>query len=257
MIAKIGRALPSLLALGGLWAVPAAALAQGNTFNPFGNSGYADYREFGTPMYSNNPALPGQARLNSESIGSRPRANSFQQFSNELDGIDPDRGPGRRSASGNLPYYQAYQRLNSQYNRVYQPNNTDADRSFYEKQKQRDEAYAKALREPDPAKRAKMLRQVEQDSLTTARPATKPGTGAPKPPGSAASASAPTRTPATGGRAPAPPPTSGGTADRKPAATRAPIPGRTGSTPAPSTRPGSTGRIAIPDPSTIAVPPPR
>ena len=66
MIAKCG---PILLASLGLASMTSPVLGQGNTFNPYGNSGYADYREFGTPMYSNNAALPGQALLNNSPDG--------------------------------------------------------------------------------------------------------------------------------------------------------------------------------------------
>ena len=147
MIASIGR---TLLAFLGLTSIVSTALAQGNTFNPYGNSGYSDYREFGLPMYSNNPALPGQALLNSQPLVSRPRANTFQNYSNELDGIDSDSPATRRSASSSQPYYQAYQRMNLGYDRVYRPNNTTKDREFNDRQKKREHDYANAIRETDP-----------------------------------------------------------------------------------------------------------
>jgi len=43
--------------------IASECLAQGNTFNPYGNSGYADYREFGNAMYSTTRPFP--ARLSS------------------------------------------------------------------------------------------------------------------------------------------------------------------------------------------------
>ena len=61
MIASLGRMAPLAMGVLALAASASTARAQGNTFNPYGNSGYADYREFAIPMYSNNPALPGQA----------------------------------------------------------------------------------------------------------------------------------------------------------------------------------------------------
>jgi hypothetical protein len=93
MIANLGL---TLLAILGLTSIASTALAQGNTFNPYGNSGYADYREFGNPMYSNNPALPGQALLNSQPFINRPRANNFQQYAEDLDGVEIDRATPSR-----------------------------------------------------------------------------------------------------------------------------------------------------------------
>ena len=178
----IARFAPIFLAALGLASIPSAALAQGNTFNPYGNSGYADYREFGTPMLSNNLALPGQAVLNHTPIVGRPRANSFQDYTNDIDGIDSPSTGGRRGAGNSVPYYQAYQRLNSEYNRVYKPN-AKADEGFYERQKAREQKYAQAMVERDPAKRAKLLREVERDTLTGlsgSKPSTKGATTRPK-----------------------------------------------------------------------------
>ena len=59
----------------------AAVFGQGNTFNPYGNSGYADYREFTTPLYSNDASLPGQARLENGFYGCRNLSNQFEIFS--------------------------------------------------------------------------------------------------------------------------------------------------------------------------------
>ncbi len=252
MIAKIGRTPLAFIALASL---ASTAMGQGNTFNPYGNSGYADYREFGNPMYSNNPALPGQAILNSRPLISRPRANSFQDYTEELDGVEAGPASGRRSASGNLPYYQAYQRLNSDYNRVYKPNNTEADRRFYERQKEREQKYAQAMKEVDPAKRAKLLREVEKDTLdrpAASRTAVTKGATAPKPNGSTGAV----RTPApVERRQPAPPPFSSNRPSSNRPATRAPAPSsdRSASPTSPSsTTPGtvrsSTGAGPLVDP---------
>ena len=257
MIANLGR---TLLAFLGLTSIASTALAQGNTFNPYGNSGYADYREFGNPMYSNNSALPGQAILNYTPLIGRPRANSFQDYTNDLDGLDSTPAAGRRSSSANLPYYQAYQRLNSDFNRVYKPNNTDADRRFYERQRERDQKYAQAIREPDPAKRAKLLREVQQDTLdrpAASRTAAAKGATAPKPnasgPTTAARSTAPVER-----RQPAPSPFSTDRPSSGRSATRAPAPPSGRSTTAPPTaRPAPPRSRPAPDPSTIPVPPPQ
>ena len=267
MIVKIGRTLPALLGVLGILTLSSTALAQGNTFNPYGNSGYADYREFGYPMYSNNPALPGQALLNAKPFITSPRANSYQQYTNELDGSDSSSTLYGRNGSSNLPYYQAYQRLNPKFNRVYRPGDTTADREFFEKQRKRDADYAAALAEKNPAKRAKLLRQIEQESLI------RPSTTRPSRPAAGASAANPNRassTPAASTRAPSP---LSSAATTTPALRRRPAPSpfpstttRRPSVPGSSTRPPAIDSGAArpdgvtrpaPDPSTIPIPPPR
>ncbi len=264
MIARIGQ---TLLATLGLMSIASTALAQGNTFNPYGNSGYADYREFGNAMVSNNPALPGQALLNNRALVGRPRPNSFQDYANELEGSESGSPAARRAVTSNLPYYQAYQLMNSDYDRVYRPNNTEADRKFYERQRLREENYAKAMKEPDPAKRAKLLRQVEQDTLdrpaVPSRSAATKGATATKP-GANGSAPPPRSVAPTERRQPAPPPFAVDTT-RRPgstgSATRAPAPppGRSTAPPPPNSRTGAPRSRPAPPPdtSTIPVPPPR
>ncbi len=269
MVANLGLISPLALALVTLGVMASDARAQGNTFNPYGNSGYADYREFGSPMLSNNPSLPGQARLNAEPIITRPRANSFQQYSDSLDGLDPVGGPSasRRSSAG-LPYYQAYRQYDKEYNRVYRPN-VDADKGFDDRLRRRDQDYAKALQEKDPVKRGKLLRQIEQNSLDKT-PVPRARRAAP-----AANASRAGTTPATTTRAPNPTPaTTTRAPDSTPAAgvRRAPMPSpsarpvtpsstvRSAAPTAPRTNPPAA-RIqprldTPPDPSTIAIPPP-
>ena len=274
MIAKVGRTLPSLLGLLGLLSVTSTALAQGNTFNPYGNSGYADYREFGNAMLSNNPALPGQALLNSEPLITRPRANSYQQFTLELDGSDSDSSTSRRSGATRLPYYQAYQRLNPQYNRVYRPNDTAQNDEFFKRQKQRDAAYAKVLQdrarafeERDPVKRAQLLRKIDQEYLNSTTPSSRSraGTASPRPNSGTVAPIPSTRAPAPPGpgsateradrRTPAPSPFPSTNA-RRPNSTRSPAPGIPGVTD-PSTSRATPPSRPAPDPSTIPVPPPR
>ena len=265
MIAKIGRTLPALLGVLGVLAPSSTALAQGNTFNPYGNSGYADYREFGSPKFAINSALPGQTLLNAEPLITRPRANSYQQYTNELDGSDSSSTLYGRNGSSNLPYYQAYQRLNPKFNRVYRPGDTTADREFFEKQRKRDADYAAALAEKNPAKRAKLLRQIEQESLI------RPSTTSPSRPAAGVSAPNPNRagsTPAASTRAPSPLSSAATTTPalrRRPSpfpstTTRRPsVPGSLTRPPAidsGSARPDGVTRPA-PDPSTIPIPPPR
>ncbi len=189
------------------------ARAQSNVFNPYGNSGYADYREFASPVYSNNPSLPGQARLQDEQIGGRPRANQYQAYTDSLGGSDSEFGSrgGRPVGGAGVPYYRAYRQLNQESNRVYRPNDNEASRKFDERLRSRDlqyarslEAHAKAMEERDPVKRAKLLRQIEQDAArptTATSPRTAPAARAAAPragqtPAAASAAAAATRAPA-------------------------------------------------------------
>ena len=134
-------------------------LAQGNTFNPYGNSGYADYREFAHPTYSNDPSLPGQARLQG-GISGRNRANQFESYLDSLDSnIDPY--TQSRGVPSGVPYYQAQRYLNRD-RQSYKPNDSEAERSFQEGIRQRNQAYYKAMNEKDPRKRATMLQQIER-----------------------------------------------------------------------------------------------
>jgi len=271
MTATAGRTIPLVVGLIALVSVPSIARAQGNVFNPYGNSGYEDYREFASPKYAPSPYLPGQAILNSEPIITRPRANSYQQYLQDLDG-DSNSGLNRQATS-NLPYYQAYQSLNRKYNRVYRPNDTPENRKFEERMRKRDSEYSRALTETDPAKRARLLRQVEQDSLDRPTTATRPRSntgGTTSRPSPAATGTAPlSRAPSPYSSAAPPPPSARrtpapspfpSTNTRRPNATspttRAPAPARPGPTSTSTPRPAGTAPTP-PDPSTIPIPPPR
>jgi len=142
-----------------------AVFGQGNTFNPYGNSGYADYREFTTPMYSNDPSLPGQARLQSGGIQGRNRANQFESYVNSMDGSNADQFNANRGVSTGLPYYRAYGLYDKENKRAYRPNDTAADRLFQSRLNERNAAYTKALEEKDPRRRALMLQRLDQDTV--------------------------------------------------------------------------------------------
>jgi hypothetical protein len=269
MIASLKRMAPLAMGLLALAGSASTAKAQGNTFNPYGNSGYADYREFSYPMYSNNPALPGQAILNGKPLITRPQANTFQQFTESLESGGSTSPPPRGTAS-NIPYTESFRQYDKEYDRIYRPN-AKADEGFDARLKKRDQAYAKAMTEKDPVKRARMLRLLEMDSLDR-RPSaarTTTGTGAARTKGAATTLAPLTRapnpfTPAPGSRsstsAPSPYPA------RRSGSTGSDAAGRT--PPAPRVAP-STGRSTVPaprresdiglppDPSTIAIPPPR
>ena len=136
---------------------------QGNTFNPYGNSGYADYREFTTPMYSNDPSLPNQARLQGGLFGGQStRANQFEAYSKSLDSGEAS-GFSRGSMAG-VPYYKANQLYNRSIGRSGRVT-TDADREFQARLDKRNADYMKALEIKDPRKRALELQKIDRDAL--------------------------------------------------------------------------------------------
>ena len=261
MIATNRRTIPLALALVALASSPSLVRAQGNIFNPYGNSGYADYREFATPSATPNPGLPGQARNNQEPVVGRPRSNSFQRYVDELDGVEAGTDATRRAGNTRLPYYEAYQQQNRLNNRVYKPNNTKANQEFEDRQRQRDAAYTKALEEKDLVKRSKLLRQLEQEAmtrpLTTARPKPTPA------PSTSARALAPpafsTAPPPTGSdrRSTAPPVPGMEPRRSTPSTSRAPSTGRAGSVATPAPRPTAPRPAPAPNPSSIPIPAPR
>ncbi len=261
MVTRTYRTIPLALVLLGLGSVPSIVRAQSNSsFNPYGNSGYQDYREFSYPSYSNNPALPGQARLNGEPMITRPRSNTYRQSLDEDDG-DFESNLSRRGSSAGTPYNEAYQRLNRQYKNIYKPNNNPQNQEFVDRMKKRDQEYAEALQEKDPVKRSQKLRQLERGSTdksaSAARPKEAATSRAPEP-NAPSRGSAISRAPAPNSsttRRTAPAPAPGTAAPRRSGTSTAP--------PVPGSRPANgTGtrapatRSAPPDPSTIAVPPP-
>jgi hypothetical protein len=268
MIARTGRTIPLTLALLALGASPAIVLAQSSSgMNPYGNSGYADYREFSNPIYGNNPALPGQSRLNNEPLITRPRPNTYRQYADDDDG-DFESNLARRGSSAGVPYNEAYQRLNRQRSGVYKPNDSSKNDEYVQRMKKRDEDFAKALKEKDPVKRAKLLRDLNNESIKSSaaqsRPKTTATSRAPNPNrapngSSALRAPAPPNltapTPLGDRRISAPPPVAG-VGPRRSSSSNAPAPPTSG-TSRPRTS-GSTTSSTAPDPSTIAVPaPPR
>jgi len=269
MLSSNGPTIPLALAVLALASCPSMVSAQGNTFNPYGNSGYADYREFSTPMVSNNPALPGQARLNQEPLIGRQRGNSYQRYLEELEGADSGLGASSRETTSRLPYYEAYQQQNRLNNRVYKPNDTQANRDFEARQRQRNAAYAKALEEKDMVKRNRLLRQIDQDVLNSSRTRPASGTSTPATGRSAtgagtsratAPAALPSAPPPPLGdrRSAAPSPYAGGNAARRQGSTvPRPTPPANPATPDSSTtQPEATSRPAT-GPSPIPIPPPR
>ncbi len=270
MLGKPGRSTWLAFALVAAGSTMSDAFGQGNTFNPYGNSGYRDYREFTQPMYSNEPSLPGQARLQGGGLaGGTSRANQFDAYSDSLEARESEAGGAASSVRSRpgVPYYRAFRQYDKDYQRVYTPN-ANADTKFAERLKQRGVDYNRAIEERDPTKRAALLRQLNQTSLD--RPLPPPSRNAAK--GTAAAKSAKS---AVSSAVPTPPvrgnparPDATKSAARKPATSPAPAasapPGRANSTPArrPTTTPApaasqpSAPEAAAVDPGEVPIPPP-
>ena len=157
----------SLLGSAGLIAsmINASAYAQGNLFNPYGNSGYADYYEFTRPSVSNDPSLPGQARLQSGTYSTQSRSNQFGSYLDSFNGDSVDQFNANRGVPSGLPYYQASRLYDQKNGRTYRPNAASTDRLAREREAERNAAYISAMKETDPKKRAVMLQNLERDAL--------------------------------------------------------------------------------------------
>ncbi len=265
MLAQPGRSACLVFALVAAGSMASDALGQGNTFNPYGNSGYRDYREFTQPMYSNEPSLPGQARLQREGAGTGgSRANQFDAFTESLEGREAEsKGSSTIRRTPGVPYYRSYRKFDEEYNRVYTPN-AKADEKFADRLKERTSAYDRAMEEKDPAKRAVLLRKLNQNSLD--RPAQPPTRNTAK--GAVAAKSGRAATPSA---IPQPPVrrSQDRTDTTKPAlrardntatSPRAATPSRAAAPPATTTPAATQPAAATPaptDPSSVVTPPPR
>ena len=240
-----------------------AAFGQGNIFNPYGNSGYADYREFGSPKYSIDSSLPGEARLQATPNVGRG-ANQFESYMNSLDGAGGAGDFGSARGSTGLPYYRAQQLYNAQTTRgAGRLNDTPAGRLYQARVAERNAAYQAALAEKDPKKRALMLQRLDQDAIERPLSAITDPAATPRRVGATGSArsgvGSVARSPeysspvsrAANARMPA-----------RPAPTRPASPPRAATTPA-AAAPAPPPAAAAPttpapvDPSSVPIPPPR
>ncbi len=147
---------------------------QGNTFNPYGNSGYADYREFTVPMLNNDPSLPGQARLQSGlygGVGGGSRSNQFESYTNSLESGTGDQTGMNRGTIAGVPYYKAARYYAKDDRRAYRAN-AAVDQDFRSRLAKRNADYNAALAEKDPRKRALMIQKIERNALDAPAPAT-------------------------------------------------------------------------------------
>ncbi len=120
--------------------------------------------------YPNTPGMqPNQARLEGRTGGRS--VNNFQNFldsENDDSGDNLNRSAAPRQTGPGTPYYKAYRRFDQEFQRTYRPNET-ADRGYYNDQDKRNDKYFQALREPDPQKRSKLLRDYNLDNMRAAR----------------------------------------------------------------------------------------
>ncbi len=156
----------------GLIAWDASAMAQ-SSFDPYRPES-SSYDSSSYPTQPNNLALPNAAREANE-YANNPRGpgssrfNSFERYLNE--GVDSEAlSAPRRGPSAGVPYYNAYRRYDREYQRDYVPNRV-ADRAFSSDTARRERLYQAALRERDPVKRSKILRDYHQAVRTRPTPA--------------------------------------------------------------------------------------
>jgi len=159
------------VALGLVCYAGATARAQ-HTPDPYNIVG--EYNQQYEPfMYANVPTTPGilpnQYRLAMPPSG-LANANRFQEFLGSEGDFESDlRRPSTSRLPGpGVPYFRANRRYDEEFQRNYRPNDV-ADRSFYALQQQRNAKYFEALREPDPRKRAQLLREYNLENLRAAR----------------------------------------------------------------------------------------
>ena len=194
-------------------------------YQPFSSS----YSSSSFPTLPNNLALPGQAReageYNRSSTSSR--YNTFDRYRD--DGDEFQTGGSRRGSGIGVPYYQSARPASKTFQREYAPA-VEADRKFYAYEVERDRRYAEAMKEKDPTKRAKLLREVARMQM---------------PRGGVNRTSDPRRLPAPRSNPSAssttPPSTTEPLAPGARAGTRPAVSGTSPTTAAPGARPPSTG----------------
>jgi hypothetical protein len=155
--------------------------AQGFTPDPFNGVGEYNlgYRDYLTPTYpSGFGVIPNQGVLSGG-----PRANQFQKYLDEFEGVD--RSPAEIDVSRNtpgsgsgVPYYRPNRRIGLPSTRIAAPNPFEsADRAYERNRLARDQKYLDYLREPDPQRRAQLYREYIQDNARTARELAQPRNG--------------------------------------------------------------------------------
>lgn len=193
------------LATGLAWfGLSTACLGQSIGVDPY-DPWNAMYRPFVFPGAVPNSAIPNQSRIGIIGNGNR---NSDFSINNPDPGLDPARGFGGRF----VPYYlRSYRRGDGALgstsrsagaatgrDRSYMANRGD---TFYEKQQVRDQKFFEALRERDPRRKAELMRQLNQEKRTAARPSTtsrvrEPGPSAGRRPAPSEAAEPPAAAPA-------------------------------------------------------------
>lgn len=149
----------------------APAMGQSQSANPYYQNGLEAYA---FPSVPNNLALPNQARFSNQATAGGTRYNRFSQFRDELNAIESSidsagtSDPLRRRPSMGVPYYQTFRQYDNAMGRTFSPG-AEADARFYQKQQDRNSRYFEAMKERDPVKRAKLLREIEKESQLAAR----------------------------------------------------------------------------------------
>ena len=141
-----------------------------SSFDPYRPESAA-YNAYVFPGLPNNLALPNQAREAAdynrlEQTGNLSRANSFGRYLDGLEKGGPNDDPfadRRRGPAIGVPYYRA-ERSADLDRRESATTARERDQAFFDDQGRRDRLYNQAMRERDPAKRARLLRELSKSS---------------------------------------------------------------------------------------------
>lgn len=141
-------------------AQPARCQFNGDPFDPY----RAAYRSSSSPVETQ--IVPGQGRrVTPPGLGTVPGIGTPW----DLNYTNPRLGASRYGEFGTSdrlgldiydPINDVYRQLDTEFGRVYRPN-AGVDDQYYESQQQRQQLYVEAMREPDPQRRAELLRRYQ------------------------------------------------------------------------------------------------
>ncbi len=162
-----GVVLLGALGLAG-WSISASGQSLIDPYQPDS----APYYTSSFPSLPNNLALPGQAREAGEyqrNVGVS-RYNTYDRYINDQDNrVDPISQRGRSVGGIGVPYYDAVRQNDGTFQRDFKPTR-DADRNLLAYEAERTRRYTAAMKEKDPVKRAKLLKEVSRMQMPKQTP---------------------------------------------------------------------------------------